>query len=73
MKTLRSQLSLSVCLYRNITSTVLSLSLSLYRNITSTVLPVWNILIQQVLNALLLQMAQGHFNYNGDHPGPGSV
>jgi len=45
----------------------------LYRNITSIVLPVWNILIQQILNALLLQMAQGHSNYNGDHPGPSSV
>ena len=62
-------LSLSVSQYYQ----YCSLSLSLYRNITSTVLPVWNILIQQVLNALLLQMAQGHFNYNGDHPGPGSV
>ena len=52
---------------------LLSLSLCLYRYITIIVLPVWNILIQQVLNALLLQMAQGHSNCNGDHLGPSSM
>jgi hypothetical protein len=61
--------------YENTTGSPFSLSLflCLYRNITSIVLPVWNILIEEVLNVLLLQMAQGHSNYNGDHPGPSSV
>ena len=50
-----------------------ALSLCLYRSVTSIVLAVWNILIQRVLNAQLLQMVAGRSCYNGDHPVPNGV